>query len=120
MGFWKNDGEDRPKCPLIGAECIRSKCAFWTHMTGKSPQTGADVDEYRCVVTWLPILLVENAQKTRQGTAAVESFRNEMSQPSIVHRRIAAGLEKISELVKKSLALRGEGEPRIMVEKENP
>ena len=29
-------------------------------------------------MSWLPILLIENAQMSRQTGAAVESFRNEM------------------------------------------
>lgn len=40
--------------------------------------TGKDIDEYACAVTWLPMLLVENSGMQRQTGAAVESFRNEM------------------------------------------
>lgn len=29
-------------------------------------------------MSWLPILMIENAQQSRQTGAAVESFRNEM------------------------------------------
>ena len=64
-------------CPLIGEECMQLKCAWFTHIRGKNPQTGMDVDEWGCAVTWLPMLLIENSQMQRQTGAAVESFRNE-------------------------------------------
>ena len=64
-------------CPLIGEECMKLKCEWFTQMRGKNPQTGEDVDEWGCAVTWLPMLLIENSQQQRQTGAAVESFRNE-------------------------------------------
>ena len=45
---------------------------------GKNPQTGQDVNEWNCAVTWLPMLLIEGSQQTRQAGSAIESFRNEM------------------------------------------
>lgn len=46
-------------------------------MRGKNPNTGKDIDEWGCSITWLPLLLIENANQTRQAGAAIESFRNE-------------------------------------------
>lgn len=65
-------------CPLIKEDCVQLKCAWFTQLRGKNPQTGADVDEWGCAVTWLPMLMIENSQQQRQTGAAVESFRNEM------------------------------------------
>ena len=65
-------------CPILKKECIEFKCKFWDHLLGKSPQTGQPIDEYDCAIKWLPMLLIENAQQSRQTGAAVESFRNEM------------------------------------------
>lgn len=65
-------------CPLIKENCIQFKCAFWTHLRGADPQTGQEIDEYDCAIKWLPILLIEGAKETKQGAAAIESFRNEM------------------------------------------
>ncbi len=65
-------------CPLIKEDCVQLKCAWFTQLRGKHPQTGADVDEWGCAVTWLPMLMIENSQQQRQTGAAVESFRNEM------------------------------------------
>ena len=64
-------------CPLIGEECMQLKCAWFTQVRGKNPQTDEDVDEWGCAVTWLPMLMIENSQQQRQTGAAVESFRNE-------------------------------------------
>ena len=40
-------------------------------------------------MAWLPVLLIENAQQSRQ-TGAVESFRNEMVEANKVSQAIAA------------------------------
>ena len=45
---------------------------------GKNPNTGEDVNRFDCAVTWLPMLLIEGSQQTRQAGSAIESFRNEM------------------------------------------
>lgn len=65
-------------CPLIKKDCIGIQCAWMTHIRGVNPNTGKEVDEWNCAVTWLPMLLVENSQQQRQTASAVESFRNEM------------------------------------------
>ena len=65
-------------CPLIGEECMKLKCEWFTQVRGMNPQTGKEVDEWGCAVTWLPMLLIENSQKQIQTGAAVESFRNEI------------------------------------------
>ena len=75
-------------CPLIKKDCIGLKCSWYTQMRGKNPNTGEDIDEWGCAVTWLPLLLVENAQQSRQTGAAVESFRNESVTQSQVLNRV--------------------------------
>ena len=49
-------------CPLIGEECMKLKCEWFTQVRGMNPQTGQEVDEWGCAVTWLPMLLIENSQ----------------------------------------------------------
>ena len=66
-------------CPLVQGECKKLECVWFTKVVGTNPNTGQDVDEYGCAVAWLPALLIENAQQSRQAGAAVESFRNEVS-----------------------------------------
>ena len=66
-------------CPLVQGECKKLECVWFTKVTGTHPNTGQSVDEYGCAVAWLPALLIENAQQSRQAGAAVKSFRNEVS-----------------------------------------
>jgi hypothetical protein len=65
-------------CPLIKKDCIGLQCSWFTLVRGQNPQTGQDIDEWGCAMTWLPVLLIENSQQQRQTGAAVESFRNEV------------------------------------------
>ena len=65
-------------CPLIQKKCKEHKCKFYIQIVGKDPNTGEDVSHFDCAISWLPTLLLEGAQQTRQAGAAVESFRNEM------------------------------------------
>ena len=65
-------------CPLIKKDCIGIKCAWFMQMRGKNPNTGQDIDEWSCTIRWMPVLLLENSQQSRQAGAAIESFRNEM------------------------------------------
>lgn len=65
-------------CPLIKKDCIGLKCAWFTRVQGYDVNTGKQLDDYECAVSWLPLLLIENSGQQRQTGAAVESFRNEM------------------------------------------
>ena len=53
------------------------ECSWFTEVRGTHPQTGEQIDEWGCAVTWMPVLLIDNTQQQRQTGAAVESFRNE-------------------------------------------
>ena len=64
-------------CPLIGKDCIQLQCAWFTQVRGMNPNTGEEVDDWSCAVTWLPTLLIENSNQQRQTGSAIESFRNE-------------------------------------------
>jgi hypothetical protein len=65
-------------CPLIKKDCVGLKCAWYTQVRGVNPNTGQEIDEWNCAVTWMPIMSLEIAQKSNQTGAAVESFRNEV------------------------------------------
>lgn len=65
-------------CPLIKKDCKGLECVWFTQMRGTNPNTGKEVDEWGCAISWLPVLLVENSQQQRHTGAAIESFRNEM------------------------------------------
>lgn len=65
-------------CPLIKKDCVGTKCAWFTRVQGLDKNTGKEVDEYQCAISWMPMLMVENSGAQRETGAAVESFRNEM------------------------------------------
>lgn len=77
-------------CPLIKKDCIGLQCSWFMQVRGKHPQTGEDVDEWGCAVTWMPVLLIENSQQQRQTGAAVESFRNEVAKTSEMNQQLFA------------------------------
>jgi len=58
--------------------CKELECAWFVKLRGNNPNTGQEIDEWACSMSWLPILLIENSQQQRQTGSAVESFRNEM------------------------------------------
>ena len=70
-------------CPL-GHKCeeIKDKaiyrCSWYTEVVGKNPQSEEVINEWRCAMSWMPMMMIENAQTNRGQTQAVESFRNEM------------------------------------------
>lgn len=70
-------------CPL-GHKCQEIKdgkihhCVWFVKLAGIDPRTNKEIDEHGCAMSWLPVLLVENAKVSRGTSAAVESFRNEM------------------------------------------
>ena len=57
---------------------MKHDCAWYIHLRGTTPNTGQEIDQWGCSMTWMPMLLVENSQQQRQTGSAVESFRNEM------------------------------------------
>lgn len=68
-------------CPLhrVDVSEVCHTCPWWTQVRGKHPQSESEIDQWACAISFLPMLLVENAQRTRETGAAVESFRNEVA-----------------------------------------
>ena len=67
-------------CPLIKKPCIKHECKWYIQVMGKDANTGQNINDFDCAIAWLPVLLIEGSQQTRQAGAAIESFRNEMVQ----------------------------------------
>jgi len=69
-------------CPL-GSTCEEAvdgaikRCAWYTKMVGLDPNTGKEVDEWACAMSWMPMLQVEMSKTNRGQTEALESLRNE-------------------------------------------
>jgi hypothetical protein len=80
-------------CPL-GSKCEEAKdgkiyrCAWYTKLQGKNPQSEEIIDEWGCAISWLPLMQVEVAQTNRGQTAAICSMRDE----SIKRQDIALNL----------------------------
>jgi hypothetical protein len=70
--------DEGPICPLHKKDTstVCHKCPWWTRVIGKNPQSEEMIDDWRCSIALLPMLLIENAQQTRQAGAAVETMRN--------------------------------------------
>jgi len=86
-------------CPLIKKDCVELKCAWFTRIQGYDMNTGAQVDEYQCAVTLMPMLLVENSGQQRQTGAAVESFRNEMVRANEQSQKVLLAAAKVQDQV---------------------
>lgn len=83
--------EPKNQCPINNFEpCRQLDCAWFLKVSGKDPNTGEDVDDWACSVAWTPVLLIENANMSRQTGAAVESFRNEMVRSNTENQKILA------------------------------
>lgn len=74
-------------CPLVKEACWEHKCKFYTHLQGRHPQSGAQMDSWDCSLSFIPILLVNLGKETSEVGAAVESLRNETSANTV--QRIA-------------------------------
>ena len=75
-------------CPL-GAKCeevktnadgdqVLYRCPWYVQVKGYDANAGKEVDHWGCAIAWMPTLMINTANETRQGVAATESFRNEM------------------------------------------
>lgn len=71
-------------CPLLKKDCIEYRCKWYVHIRGKHPQQNGEIDMFDCAVKWLPVLLIESTQMSRQVGAAVESARNEQAKGAAV------------------------------------
>lgn len=83
-------------CPFIKKDCVKTKCAFFTQIRGINPNTGQEIDEWGCAITWLPTLILETASQSRQTGAAVESFRNEMTTAAQTNQQVLMAAAKLA------------------------
>lgn len=96
----KPQSESTYLCPFFKEkqEDVCHKCGFYTQVRGRNPQTGEEVDNWACSIEWLPMLLIENSQQSRQTGAAVESFRNEMVRANDVTAQVLFSAAAASEM----------------------
>lgn len=77
-----------------------TRCRWYIKLKGKNPQSNEPIDNWGCAMSFLPILLIENAQTNRGQTRALESFRNEVIKEQKQLSRFAA--YKITDKTKKN------------------
>lgn len=68
-------------CPLHKKDMSRvcHTCPWWTKVMGTDPNVpGKVIDHWSCAIAFLPTLLIENAQQSRQAGAATNDMRNEI------------------------------------------
>ena len=73
-------------------------CWKWVQVMGNDPNTGQEVNQWKCADAWMPVLTIENSQQQRQTSASVQSFRNEMCKQNEV---------LIENIAQKALAMDG-------------
>lgn len=95
--------EVKNNCPLNNFEpCKQLDCGWFIQITGTDPNTGEDVKDWGCAMSFLPLLLIENASQSRQTGAAVESFRNEMVKGNEVSHQLLQSMKRppsLSDLI---------------------
>lgn len=53
------------------------KCPWWYQVRGMNKNTGEELDEWRCAISLLPLMLIETADQIRQTDGTMQAFRNE-------------------------------------------
>jgi hypothetical protein len=79
-------------CPLLRKPCIEEQCAWWATVRGYDINTGKDVDNQLCVVSTMPMLLIENSAQQRSTASAVESLRNESINRTDITNKLLANV----------------------------
>jgi hypothetical protein len=81
-------------CPL-GAKCeevkfdaekrpVLYRCPWYVRVRGVDTNTGEETDNWGCAIAWMPTLMINTANESRKGVAAIESFRNEMAKQKLM------------------------------------
>jgi hypothetical protein len=81
------------KCPL-GHAC--DECLWLVNIRGLNPQTGQEVDQVGCAVSWIPLLLVENSQQQRQTAASVDSLREVVRSDNLSLTKLITHMDLLS------------------------
>ena len=99
---------------MLKKPCIEHDCKLYVLVQGKDPQSERILDEWNCSFAWMPMLMIEGAQQTRQAGAAIESMRNEivkrMGEPIKIHDALGYDEDKLPALPE-SLGSRGRNQP---------
>lgn len=93
-------GPDNLYCPFWrkAQSKVCHTCPLWVKLRGMNRNTGEEVDQWQCSFSFLPPLLVEVAQQSRECGAAVESFRNQtVNQNTVVNRIVEIAMQRAEQ-----------------------
>lgn len=79
-------------------------CDWWRHIRGTDPNTGEALDEYRCSVSWLPMLMMELGRQQGLTASAVKTVANEVKKTDA---ESAASIGTLLTLVNRTLDVAG-------------
>jgi len=90
-------------CPLhkVDVSKVCHKCAWYVLVRGKHPQSEQEIDAWGCSIAFMPLLMIEGAQQSRQTGAAVESFRNVVAEAGQQMVAALAQRQQKHELIEK-------------------
>ena len=81
--------EPKATCPLNNFEpCKQLNCGWFMEVHGTNPNTGEQIKDWGCAVTWIPMMLIDNSKQQHSTASAVESFRNEMVKSNEIGQQI--------------------------------
>jgi len=84
-------------CPLHKKDMSKvcHTCPWWVKLRGPNPNDDkVIIDHWSCSISFLPFLMLENAQQSRQAGAATESMRNEIV--GRMDQQIMGGVRRLS------------------------
>ena len=93
------------QCPLLRAPCLEHQCRWYIKLLMNDPQKpGKVIDEFGCAVEWLPVLLIENSNQTRQAGASIDGLRNEAGRGAgaLIAHLLVGGKQMPPQLEEKS------------------
>lgn len=65
--------------PASKQGCIQHECEFYINIMGAHPQTGELINDFRCSISFLPVLMVENSNQQRQTASEVSKVANQIN-----------------------------------------
>lgn len=77
---------------MLRKPCIQEQCEWYVTVRGYDINTGKEIDNKQCVLSTLPLLLIENSAQQRSTASAVESMRNEMMDKSDMTNNLLANV----------------------------
>jgi len=68
-------------CPFRGKDTSKvcHTCPLWTQVRGSDPQTGREIEDWRCAMAWLPTLVLDGSQQTRQAAGSADKTATEVA-----------------------------------------